>query len=144
MDRKLPALALAMLLLSAIAACKSANPDDATKPAVAAASAWLALIDAGKAGEAWQNSDDAIKGAGTAELFAKMIALRRAPLGKETGRALMDKVYVKDPANAPAGEYVQIHFASSFENEKSQLETVVAKKQSDGSWKVGQYSIEAD
>ena len=65
----------------------------------------------------------------------------RAPLGKEVSRALKDKGYAKDPQNAPPGEYVQIHFTTSFENAKTATELVIVKKQPDGVWRVGQYSV---
>ena len=133
-------LAAVVILVFALAGCSS-NPEDQTKEGIAAASTWLDLVDAGKYDDAWASSADEIKTVGSQENFAKMMAQTRAPLGKEISRSVKDKGYAKDPQNAPPGEYVQIHFATSFENSKSATELVIVKKQPDGVWKVGQYSV---
>jgi hypothetical protein len=133
--------AIVLLLGAGLSACKSANPEAETPKAVASAQEWLGLVDAGKYAEAWQKSDDAIKSVGSKEQFATMMERTRGPLGKEQSRTLQDKAYAKDPQNAPPGEYVQIHFNTTFEGGKSATELVTLKKQGDGSWKVGQYSV---
>jgi hypothetical protein len=135
------AIALVMLMIVGIIGCTKSNPEDATKDGISAATTWLATIDAGKYDDAWQNSADEIKTVGPKERFAKMMEQTRSPLGKEVSRAVQDKAYAKDPQNAPPGEYVQIHFHSSFDAAKSATELVIVKKQPDGSWKVGQYSV---
>ena len=127
-----------------LAGCTSSNPEDQTKDGIAAATSWLELIDAGKYADAWAASADEIKTVGPKEAFAKMMEQTRAPLGKELSRVVKDKGYAKDPQNAPPGEYVQIHFTTSFENAKSATELVIVKKQPDGTWKVGQYSVNPD
>src|SRR5207248_2656053 len=101
-------------------------------------------IDAGKYDDAWASSADEIKTVGPKNRFAKMMGMTRSPLGKELSRVVKDKAYAKDPQNAPPGEYVQMHFSTSFENAKSATETVTVKKQPDGTWKVGQYSVNPD
>jgi hypothetical protein len=135
------AIGLTIALLLGLSACKSTNPEAETAKAVTAGQEWLGLVDAGKYAEAWQNSDDAIKGAGSKEQFATMMERTRGPLGKEQNRTVQDKAYAKDPQNAPPGDYVQIHFNTAFEGGKSATELVTLKKQIDGGWKVGQYSI---
>jgi hypothetical protein len=140
MRKQLAAFALMAILAAALAGCTS-NPEDQTKDGIAAATSWLELIDAGKYNDAWGASADEIKSVGPKEGFAKMMEQTRAPLGKEVSRAVKDKGYAKDPQNAPPGEYVQIHFTTAFENAKSATELVIVKKQPDGVWKVGQYSV---
>jgi Protein of unknown function (DUF4019) len=144
MRKLLAAFSLMAILVVALAGCTSSNPEDATKDGVAAAISWLGLVDAGKYDDAWAASADEIKTVGPKEAFAKMMEQTRAPLGKELSRAVKDKGYAKDPQNAPPGEYVQIHFTGSFENAKSATELVIVKKQPDGVWKVGQYSVNPD
>ncbi len=144
MRKRLASFALLAIFVAMLAGCTSSNPEDATKDGVAAATSWLALIDAGKYDDAWAASADEIKTVGPKETFAKMMEQTRAPLGKEVSRAIKDKGYAKDPQNAPPGEYVQIHFTSSFENAKSATELIIVKKQPDGAWKVGQYSVNPD
>jgi len=141
MRKRLAAFAAIALLVMALTGCTSPNPEDAAKDGVAAATSWLEAVDAGKYDDAWATSADEIKAVGPKEAFAKMMAQTRAPLGKEVSRAVKDKTYVKGPQNAPPGEYVQIHFNTSFENAKSATEVVIVKKQPDGLWKVGQYSV---
>jgi len=131
-------------LLFMLAGCTSSSPDDATKEGVAVATIWLEAVDAGKYDDAWAASADEIKTVGPKETFAKMMEQTRAPLGREVSRAVKDKAYAKDPQNAPPGEYVQMHFTTAFENAKSATELVIVKKQSDGVWKVGQYSVTPD
>ncbi len=133
-------LGLLAVALAGMSACSSPNPAEAEKQALAAATEWLGLLDTGKYGEAWERSDDAIKGAGGKDQFARAMAHTRDPFGKEISRQLQDKTYAKDPQNAPPGEYVQIHFRTSFQNANSVIELVTLRKQADGSWKVGQYS----
>ena len=144
MRKRRVSFVLIALLVAALAGCTSSNPEDATKDGVAAAISWLGLVDAGKYDDAWAASADEIKTVGPKEAFAKMMEQTRAPLGKELSRAVKDKGYAKDPQNAPPGEYVQIHFIGSFENAKSATELVIVKKQPDGVWKVGQYSVNPD
>jgi hypothetical protein len=144
MRKHLAAFALVAILAAALAGCTSSNPEDQTKDGVAAATSWLELIDAGKYDDAWAAAADEIKSVGPKEGFAKMMEQTRAPLGKEVSRAVKDKGYAKDPQNAPPGEYVQIHFTTSFENAKAATELVIVKKQPDGVWRVGQYSVNPD
>src|SRR5271166_5013877 len=139
--RRAASSSLLALLIIVMGGCTSSNPEDATKDGVAAATSWLELIDAGKYNDAWAASADEIKTAGPVDAFAKMMEQTRGPLGNEKSRTVKDQGYAKDPQNAPPGEYVQIHFDSSFENAKSATELVIVKKQPDGVWKVGQYSV---
>ena len=141
--KHLASFALMALLLLPVG-CTSSSPDDATKEGVAVATIWLEAIDAGKYNDAWASSADEIKNVGPQEAFAKMMAQTRDPLGKEVSRSVKDKAYAKDPQNAPPGEYVQMHFTTAFENAKSATELVIVKKQPDGVWKVGQYSVTPD
>jgi len=138
---RIASIFLAASLVFALAGCTSSNPDAEADAGVAAATKWLELLDAGKYDDAWASSGDEIKGAGPKEAFAKMMGQTRDPLGKEVSRTVKDKGYAKDPQNAPPGEYVQIHLTTSFENSKNATELVIVKKQADGSWKVGQYSV---
>ena len=144
MNRGLASFALMTFIVAALAGCTSPNPEEQTKEGVAAATKWLELVDARKYDEAWVSSADEIKGVGPKEGFVKMMAQTRAPLGKEISRTVKDRAYAKDPQNAPPGEYVQIHFATSFENVKSATELVIVKRQPDGVWRVGQYSVTPD
>ena len=140
MKKRFALIALLALIIT-VSACTSSNPEDATKDGAAAATSWLQLIDAGKYDDAWASSADEIKTVGPKEGFAKMMQQTRGPLGKEISRTVKDKAYAKDPQNAPPGEYVQIHFTTSFENSKDATELVIVKKQPDGTWKVGQYAV---
>src|SRR5258708_120989 len=141
MKKILAPFVLMTLFIAALAGCTSSNPEDATKDGIAAATKWVELVDAGKYDDAWASSADEIKTVGPKEGFAKMMEQTRSPLGKEVSRAVKDKAYAKDPQNAPPGEYVQIHFDTAFEDAKSATELVIVKKQADGVWKVGQYSV---
>jgi hypothetical protein len=141
MKKRIASFALLALFIAMLTGCSSPTPEQSAEEGVTAATRWLELLDAGKYDDAWASSSDEIKGAGPKETFAKMMAQTRSPLGKEVARAVKDKGYAKDPQNAPAGEYVQVHYITSFENAKEWKELVIVKKASDGEWKVGQYTV---
>ena len=114
------------------------------KPEVQAqkgAESWLALVDSGKYAESWDEASTLFKGQVTKEKWVEMLKPVRDPLGKVQSRKLSSAEYKKDPPNAPAGEYVTIQFAASFENLKSATETVALALDKDGRWRVAGYFI---
>jgi hypothetical protein len=109
--------------------------------AQAAAQSWLALTDAGKYGESWEQASSAFRGAVSKSQWVDAIANARTPLGKMQSRKLTGTQYIKDPPNAPAGEYVVIRYATDFENKKDAVETISPMLDKDGKWRVSGYYI---
>lgn len=122
----------------------TADAQDATQTKLAeeSARAWLALTDAGKNAESWDQAATAFKGAVTREKWAEAINGVRPPLGKVKSRTLMAAQYTKELPGAPAGEYVVIRFQTDFENKAGATELVTPMKEKDGSWKVSGYFIQ--
>jgi len=114
------------------------KPEDLAQ---AAAQSWLALTDAGKYGESWEQAASAFRGAVSKNQWVDAISSARTPLGKMQSRKLTGAQYIKDPPNAPAGEYVVIRYATDFENKKDAVETISPMLDKDGKWRVSGYYI---
>ncbi len=141
MRQRLGPFALIALLLATLAGCTSSKPQGSTREGVAAATKWLEYVDAKKFDEAWAMTSDEIRVGLWKERFASKLGHRRGGLGKEVSRVIKDQAFERDPEHETPGEYVKMHFATSFENGK-RTEAVVVKKQPDGGWKLIRYSVE--
>ncbi|HXY25829.1 MAG TPA: DUF4019 domain-containing protein [Candidatus Acidoferrum sp.] len=105
------------------------------------AEAWLALVDAGKYGDSWDEAAAAFKSALTKDQWVDALKKVRTPLGALQSRKLKSATYAKNPPGAPAGEYVIIQFDTSFENKTSAAETITPTLEKDGKWRVSGYYI---
>jgi hypothetical protein len=131
---------LSLLCLSPLAAFAQ-DTHAAEADAAAAASAWLALLDAGKYGEAWEAAAARMRSAAQKQQFARSFGVVRDPLGKPTTRELKDAKYRECLPGAPDGRYVVIHYATTFENKKAAVETLALTQEPDGKWRVSGYFI---
>jgi hypothetical protein len=134
-------ITLAAILLLPWLALAADEHDAATKKAVESAEAWLALVDQGKYGEAWDSAAEYLKNAVGKEDFAKSLAAARKPLGKVKSRELKSKQYATSLPGAPDGEYVVIQFKTAFENKKAAVETITPMLDKDKKWRVSGYFI---
>ena len=110
-----------------------------TAAAQEAASRWLALMDAGKAGEAWDAGAPVLQDAVTRATWLDVGKSVRAPFGAVKSRKQASSVYTRTLPGAPEGDYVVIQYATDFANRAGVIETVVPMRQPDGSWKVTTY-----
>lgn len=128
---------------AASAASSPSNADNAAavKAATEAATRWLALVDADKWDETWNQlaaaGQSAVPKAGWSSGMAEM----RQGIGKVQSRKLQSADFTRNVPGAPAGEYVVIRYASDFANKPGSAEMVVPMKQPDGSWKVSGYFV---
>ena len=118
-----------------------AEKADAEKAALAAAKAWLQLVDEGKYTESWNEASEYFKRAITKEQWEQTVQAVREPLGKTVFRKLKSKQYATTLPGAPDGEYVVIQFDSSFTNKKTAVETITPMLDKDGMWRVSGYYI---
>lgn len=135
---------LVCLLLVAIvglSGCSSVSNPQAEAAAVAAANGWLLLVDDGQYAESWDEAAQFFKDAVTKEQWIQTIQAARKPLGKTISRELESKHYLTELPGVPDGEYVVIHFKTSFENKKSAIETITPMLDKDGQWRVSGYFI---
>jgi hypothetical protein len=102
---------------------------------------WLALVDAGKYADSWQEASQIFKAAVTKEQWQSALRGSRDPLGKLLSRKVKSATYTKTLPGAPDGEYVVIQYESSFEHKQSAVETVTPTLDKDGKWRVSGYFI---
>lgn len=109
--------------------------------AVAAARAWLELVDGGEYDESWQEAADYFRNAVTREQWRQSLEAVRKPLGGLVSRRVKSGQHATSLPGAPDGEYVVIQFSTSFENKGEAIETVTPMRQPDGRWRVSGYYI---
>lgn len=111
------------------------------KAAVTSAQKWLGLIDAGQYGESWKEASPMFRAAVSQQQWEQQLHAVRKPLGELVSRQVKDKKYATSLPGAPDGEYVVMQFDTSFQNKKSAVETVTAKLDKDGTWRMAGYFI---
>jgi hypothetical protein len=123
----------------AIASVAKATADAAA--AMAAAQAWLKLIDAGNYSESWKQASAVVQGAAPEMVFAKAMETFRQPLGAVVSRQLKSAEPAAQLPGAADGQYVLMQFETSFANKQSAIETVTFSLEKDGQWKSAGYFI---
>jgi hypothetical protein len=136
--KTLAALALAAAI-TALAAQGAEELD--TAPAMAAAQAWLTLVDAGNYGRSWDDSAALFQEGIAKAQWQTALDMKRAPLGGMVTRKIRTATYTRTLPNVPEAEYVVIQFDTRFENLPQSTETVTPMREKDGSWKVAGYYI---
>ncbi len=132
-------ICLSLVAIACLSGCSSANNPQAETAAVAAANAWLSLVDGEEYAESWDEAAQLFKGAVPKEQWVQTMQAGRKPFGKNVSRELQSKRYRTSLPGAPDGEYVVIQFKASFENKKSAVETVTPMLDKDGKWRVSGY-----
>ena len=131
-------LAVALLLLLT-ATPVSAGPG-ATGDAVAAAQAWLALIDAGRIDDSWRETASLFRQQVSREDWKAAVSVARRPFGAFVSRRLRGAKYTDSLPGAPDGHYVVIQFEATYERKRTAIETVTPMLD-DGAWRVSGYYI---
>jgi len=127
------------LLLSAGPAWSGEEID--VNPAMAAAEAWLASVDAGRYGASWEAAAPQLQEAMPKIKWETAIDAARSPLGVAVSRKVRQAHYTRSVPDAPVGEYVVIQYDTRFETRPLSTEIVTPVKDRDGSWKVSGYLI---
>lgn len=127
-------------LLWAVSGCGEKNPE-AEKAAVAAAEAWLGLLDDGEYARTWTEAASVFKASTTQQGWAEMIKPVHAPLGEVHSRKLRRATYSTSVPGAPEGEYVIIQYVTDYANKKGAVETITPMLDKDGQWRVSGYFI---
>jgi len=134
----------AFLLLCAAAVLQTpvrAQEAESISQAKAAASSWLALVDAGNYSASWQQAAGAFRSAVSPQSWAAAAQAARAPLGALQSRQVESATYTHTLPGAPEGVYVVIAYASRFANKAKAVETVTPRREKDGTWRVAGYFI---
>ena len=124
----------------AVADKPKAHPE-AEKAAVAAAQAWLKLVDDGKYAASWDETAEYFRNAVPKDKWQQQIQSVRKPLGKVVSRKLKSTRYLTALPGAPDGQYVVVQFDASFEKKKVAVETVTPMLDADATWRVSGYYI---
>jgi hypothetical protein len=136
-------LASAVLLAGTVRAQDAQDAQDRAAVAAATESAtrWLALVDAGKSGETWEQAAPALQAAVTRKDWSDTADAGRKALGAVKSRKLQAATFTHTLPGAPAGDYVVLQYATEFATRLASSETVVPMKLPDGSWKVSGYFV---
>ena len=133
-------LALLAILIG-LGCAGAADNADAEKAAIAAAEAWLELVDRGDYGKSWSEAASYFKNAVDEATWEQQMVAARKPLGESISRKVKGSKYATSLPGAPDGEYVVIQMETSFENKSSAVETITPMLDGDGRWRVSGYFI---
>jgi hypothetical protein len=99
-----------------------------------AAERWLALLDAGEFGKAWDQSARLFRERVSRQQWVSDIPGHRAPLGAMKARRTEVASYKVTMPGAPDGEYVTVRFSTDFEKKKDAQELVTLVYEN-GAWR---------
>jgi hypothetical protein len=128
-------------MLALVATLAFAHAADSDQPAIDAANAWLALVDAGKYDDSWTSAASLFKNAVTKAQWTAQAKAARQPLGALESRKVSTRTTATSLPGAPDGHYVVIQYQSVFANKKTAVETVTPMLEPDGTWHVSGYFI---
>ena len=134
-------LRLGIIFLLFLGLAARAAENDPTHQAQAAATAWLALVDAEQYGQSWDKAALLFRSAVMRAEWERAARAARSPLGALKSRTLKSAIFTRSLPGAPDGEYVVIQFDSQFEHKASAVETVTPMRDKDGIWRVSGYYI---
>jgi hypothetical protein len=156
----------AVCALAASAWCTSASAQSATPPAAPAAApkalptedalqpstrddketveasrAWLALLDAGNFGAAWDGASPHLKSVVTRQKWITGLIAARKPFGKLKQRMPVKFARSHSMPDAPDGDYSLLEFESEFANGKRASEQIIWMLGDKQVWRVSGYFI---
>ena len=120
----------------------TAAEDAAKEKARAAEQSWLALVDGASWDESWKTASAAFRHAVSEEKWVSGVEGVGAPLGKVLHRELAGSTYSTHLPGLPDGEYVVCQFRTAFEHKAAATETIVARRDTDGRWRISGYYIQ--
>jgi hypothetical protein len=117
-----------------------ADKDKAMNKAIQASGTWLKFLDEGKCGAGWDQTGDLLKQSSPKDAWCKQVAPLRAALGGVLSRKVNEADYRTQIEKGPEGQYVVIHYDTSFRATDHGTEQVTAALGKDGTWRpVGYY-----
>jgi hypothetical protein len=134
-------IALTILTAGLLGVTAIAQDAQSVSQAQKAASAWLALVDAGNYADSWEQAAGSFKASVSKPSWAAAAARVRLPLGALKSRQIQSSTFTHTLPGVPDGDYVVITYASRFENKGSAVETVTPLRDKDGTWRVSGYFI---
>ena len=106
----------------------------------AAAEKWLALLDAGDYGKAWDQAAKTFRERVKREQWVESLPKTRGALGAAKSRTVEVSSFKPSLPGMPAGDYVTVRFSTNFEkkNDAQELVTLVLE---DGAWRPLGYGL---
>ncbi len=117
-------------------------PGDMEKPVVAA-EVWLVLIDHGQYADSWTGASEYFCGTIPQDEWVKAMQTVHKATGDVMHRKLKSAQSVTKLSGAPDGQYVTMIFETSYAHNRSVIETVTLRLETDGQWKLARYNINA-
>jgi hypothetical protein len=146
MNRFTPLVLCACLLLGSLLGVAAATPALAQgNPNAAAQQAteqWLALVDAGKYGESWDEAAAMLKDGISRKDWVANLKSKREHFGKVVSRKLLRADPLKNVPGLPPGQFVGLQYRTSFEKLLAAAEVVVPVLDKDGKWRVSEYVVQ--
>ena len=105
-----------------------------------AAEKWLAILDAGDYGKAWDQSARRFRESVTRQQWLDGLPKTRGALGAPKSRRAEVASYKSSLAGMPDGDYVTVRFATAFEK-KDEAQEAVTLVYEDGAWRPLGYLI---
>ncbi|MGB6310051.1 MAG: DUF4019 domain-containing protein [Steroidobacteraceae bacterium] len=133
--------AFAMVVAALLGVPAMGQDAQSISQAQAAATTWLALVDAGKYSASWEQAAGPFKAAVPEPSWEAAATRARAPLGAFKSRQILSSTFTHTLPGAPDGDYVVIKYSSQFENKGSAVETVTPLREKDGTWRVSGYYV---
>lgn len=122
------------------APAKAGSVEEAKEAAAqTAAEKWLALLDRGEFGKAWDECAQLFRERVTREQWVDGLPATRKPFGAMKSRRFEIAVYKTALAGAPDGEYVTARFITTFE--KKEAEELLTLALENGVWRTTGYLI---
>ena len=131
----------ALWLVLLISSSVHTDESEAVAAARDSVDTWLELIDAGQFSESLESASPILRNAITDENWNQSLRGSRSPLGTVQSRKLLGAKFANDLPGVPPGVYVVFGFASVFQEHDNIIETVTAKKDDNGVWRVAGYFI---
>lgn len=136
-------LALAVLVMILFPLLSNKPEGYKAEEATAAASEFLALVDAGKFDQSWQVSAHVMKEKITQADWNKHLAASRQRTGAIVARQEPELSYATMAADSTAkGEYIVLLYSSDFGQVKDLSETITVMLEEDKVWRVAGYFIQ--
>lgn len=104
----------------------------------------VAMIDNGQAAQVWDQASDVAKKSVSRDQFVSTVQADRARLGTMKSRkvAIVTHTLSKGDAKLPAGQYVNINYATQFSSEaKPTRELVSFHLDGDRKWRLSGYTV---
>lgn len=105
-----------------------------------AAEKWLAILDAGDYGKAWDQAAKTFRERVKREQWVESLPKTRGALGAAKSRTVEVSSFKPSLPGMPAGDYVTVRFSTNFEkkNDAQELVTLVLE---DGAWRPLGYGL---